>query len=284
MAWNRPSGKSEPIERMTKSFGGKGFRNPLHNHPILISSTVIGIATFCWLVFSSGSTDAVIQGRQDPAKPINATTPARQVATNKANVVSTSVKPVDLPRVKVVKAITNDDGAVVEDFLDEEGKLRRVVRPPRQVWHNAADQLIAMTLAIEPGFEAAPLPRGVTDEEFRRALKTEIVIYNDDTPETRDIKMRVREARKDILEMMDKQGRGFEEILQEYHSEMNANTKAYQDALKGLIEVKKNGTPEDVRKYRTVMNAALQQVGAKELPYDDEISARHRRGKTRKGK
>lgn len=188
-----------------------------------------------------------------------------------------------MPKVKIVKSVTNTDGAVVEDFLDEAGKLRRVVRPPRQVWHNAADQLIAMTLAIQPGVEAPPLPTGVSDDEFRRALKQEIVIYNDDPSETREIKMRVREARKEILDMIDRDGRGFEEILHEYHSEMNANTKSYQQALKGLIEAEKTGTPEDVRKYRTVMNAALQQIGAKELPSDDEIAARRRRGNKQKG-
>ena len=167
------------------------------------------------------------------------------------------------PDYKVLSAETNDNGAVVEKVLLPDGKMRCIVHAPPQVWDNAADQMIAMAISIKEGVEAAPMPTGVTDDEFRRIVQKDIVIKNDDSPEIKELKKKVRETRKEILDIMDETGDSFEQVLQRHHDEMNEDTATRNQALKELAE-------EDVHKYVTVMNAALQQAGIKGLPYDSK--------------
>ncbi|MGN0847809.1 MAG: hypothetical protein ACI4RA_10560, partial [Kiritimatiellia bacterium] len=170
---------------------------------------------------------------------------------------------------RLVRVVTNQTGAVIEDYVTTDGRRKRVVHHPPQVWDNAADQLIAMAVSIAPGVEAPPLPTGVSEEEFRRALKKPITINHDDSESLKEIKRKVRAARSEILDEMERTGRGFEEIIREHREGMNASTQLYREALRGLSEVRRNGTAEDVREYKVKMNEALRQAGAKELPIRD---------------
>ena len=245
---------------------------------IIASMVVAAGGVTAWLVLAlSGEAPAQNEVRLSRSK-IRTVEPVSRpaVASMKRN--AAPVVKVAEPEYKLIRAVTNRDGAVVQDVVMPDGSLKMIVKPPRQVWHNAADQLIAMAISIAPGETAAPLPTGVSDDDFRRALKKDIVIYNDDTPEVKELKQRVRETRNEILEIMNQTHRSFDDILQEHCADMNSNAKAYQDAVKGLAEVRKNGSPEDVKRYVTVMNAALQQVGAKELPYDEDRPMRRGRG------
>ena len=167
---------------------------------------------------------------------------------------------------QIVKTITNSNGAVIQDLIMPDGKTKRIVRPPKPIWDNVADQLIAFAISIEPGVDAPPLPTGVSNDEFRRALKKNIVINPDDPDQVKKIKRRVREARREILEVMDSTGKSFEEVLNDHRSQMNQNSSLYHEALKGLTEIQKYGSPEEISLYVEKSNELLRSQGARELP------------------
>ena len=165
----------------------------------------------------------------------------------------------------VVSTVTNSSSAVIQDLIMPDGKTKRTIKPPRQVWDNAANQLIAFAISMKEGADAAPLPSGVSDAEFIRAMKRDIVIFDDDTKEVKELKRSVREVRKDILKMMVETGKGFEEILNEHRDMVNSNTQFYREALKGASEVAESGTAEDVDEYIERANELLKQRGEKTL-------------------
>ena len=268
MAWNRPS---ENGRANTPGSPRRG-RSPRPTVAVrgLIAGliVVVGAGVGAWALWPEGGTrrDAASTKRSlireaKPAVVSRANAAAPAVATAPA-------KPVEHEYGKLVRSVTNQDGAVTSDYVDGSGIRRRVVTPPRQVWHNAVDQVIAMAISIKEGMTAAPFPYGITDDDFRKALKTEIVIYSDDSDELKDLKRRVRETKKEIARIMEEEGSSFSQIIEDHREQMNANTEMYNNALRGLAETRKNGTAEDVHKYLVIMNAALQQVGVKELSDD----------------
>ena len=275
MGWNgsdRTRGEIRPCTTHKHSSTGDGlwgvpFRRISFTILGLIAAGGIGLGS--WFLFRPGESES--EGWES-AKPLRCAKAKPLAAANvvKAKPIAQRAVPAKSPEGKLAKAVTNKTGTVIEDYTLPDGTTRRVIRPPRQVWDNAADQLIAMAVSIQAGFEAAPMPEGVSDEEFRRALKKPIVINADDSEKLKELKKTVREARNVILDEMTRTGKSFEEIVQTHHADMNAGTRLYHDAVKGLEEVRKTGTPEDVNVYITAMNAVLQQAGAKELTLDTE--------------
>lgn len=175
----------------------------------------------------------------------------------------------------VVSTVTNSSGAIIQDLILPDGKTKRTIKPPRQIWDNAVNQLIAFAVSMEQGTDPAPLPTGVSDAEFIKALEKDITIFNDDTPKVKELKKTVREVRKDILKMMVETGKSFEEILNEHRDMVNSNTQFYREALKGIDEVAESGNTEDIDKYIRHANELLKQRGAKELPHRS-AHGRHR--------
>ena len=285
MAWNRPQADSQTKDSLRRA---GAVRTTVAVRGAIAGGLVVAAVggVLGWFALRGGDGHPAPGGTKGHGlireqKPAGA---PRATGVNTSGVNAVGLAQPKKPDYKVMRAVTNANGAVTEDVVLPDGTTKKIVKPPRPVFDNAVDQLIAMTISIQPGMEAAPFPTGVSDDDFRRALKKDVIIYNDDPDHIKELKLRVRETRNEILDIMSKTHKGFEEILQEHRADMNFGTKAYQDAAKGLAEVRKNGTEADVRKYVTVMNAALQQVGAKELPYDDERPVSRGRGNNlRKG-
>ena len=229
---------------------------------------IVSILVTYLSLYNKDNNREVIQDDAKPAKK-NADTPPKRVElprNSETNVVKKLPTPPKIAEPKIIKTVTNSNGAVIQDVITPDGKLERIVKPPKQVWNNAADQLIAFALSIEPGVEAPPLPSGITNDEFRRALKKDIVINSDDSERVKEIKRRVRDTRREILAVMDETGKSFEQVLNEHRAQMNQNSLLYHEALKGLKEVKQNGTPEEVAQYIEKSNELLRSQGARELP------------------
>lgn len=229
---------------------------------------IVSILVTYLSLYNKDNNREVIQDEAKPAKK-NADTPPKMVElprNSETNVVKKLPTPPKILEPKIVKTVTNSNGAVIQDVITPDGKLERIVKPPKQVWNNAVDQLIAFALSIEPGVEAPPLPSGITNDEFRRALKKDIVINSDDSERVKEIKRRVHDTRREILAVMDETGKSFEQVLNEHRARMNQNSSLYHEALKGLKEVKQNGTPEEVAQYIEKSNELLRSQGARELP------------------
>lgn len=182
------------------------------------------------------------------------------------------------PQRRLVRAETNETGAVIEDFALPDGTEVRRVTPPKPVWDNAADQLVAMAISIESGVEAPPLPAGVGDEEFLRALRKPIVVNADDPAELQRLKRRVRDARDEILKAMAQTGKSFEEVLNDHRSAMNDGTALWREAQQGYRSARDAATEEERAEYVRKVNAVLEARGARPLA----TGARRRGGNGRK--
>ena len=102
---------------------------------------------------------------------------------------------------------------VIETIYTKDGKSHKYyhdTHPP--VFEHSTDQILALATADAPG-GAPPLPMVSNFEaEFARSLKTEIVISDEDPPAIREMKERVKAARKEMLELM-AEGMKAEDVL-----------------------------------------------------------------------
>lgn len=269
MAW---IGSGKVVEQASSSFKKKESSNLTRRLRVVLAILLpIVICIVAGYFYFCNSKDKVQKPAENPQKPKitkRDTKPSakvelpKKVASNSVAKIETT-KPAE-PEILSVK--TNANGSIVTRLKMPDGSTRRSIKSPPPIWDNAADQLIAFTLSIEPGVEAPPLPSGITNDEFRRALKKDIIIKPDDSEKVKEIKRRVREARQEILEIIDSTSKSFEEVLNDYRSQMNQNSALYHEAVKGLKEVKQNGTPKDVAHYIEKSNELLRSQGAKELP------------------
>ncbi len=271
MSWNGSGGVSAPTKKKTEK---KQF--PVRTFSVAIV-ILLGIGAWWSLVEKNGAVKITQFVRDNRIKEVKADIVEAQESQaqeemNTPQIIVKSTEPT------LLKSVTNKTGAVIEDFRLPDGSIKRKVTPPKQVWDNAANQVIAMALAIEPGVEAPPLPAGISDKEFLDALKKDIAFNEDDTAEIRDLKRRVRDTRNEIFSIMEETGKSFMEVLQEHREMMNQNTELYHAALKDLKELEQDGAnDEELDSYREVVNGMLIEQGGKELPSKDELQNRPRR-------
>ncbi len=192
-----------------------------------------------------------------PSKP-------RPVSPSRAQTNGRQTKPQD-GQLRLAQAETNAMGYVIEDFVLPDGSEMRRITPPKPVWDNAADQLIAMAVSIEPGVEAPPLPVGVSDREFLQALKKPIIINSSDSAELQRLKRQVRDARNEILEVMAKTGKTFEDVLNEHRDAMNEGTALWRTAQETYKSVRETATKEELDEYTAKVNAYLEECGVRPL-------------------
>lgn len=188
----------------------------------------------------------------------------RLASTPRAQSNGQQVKPQD-SQPRLAQSETNAMGYVIEDFILPDGAEMRRITPPKPVWDNSVDQLIAMAVSIEPGVEAPPLPAGVSDREFMKALKNPIIINSSDSSELQRLKRKVRDARNEILEVMAKTGKTFEEVLNEHRDAMNEGTALWRMAQEAFKSVRETATKEELDEYTAKVNAYLEERGARPL-------------------
>ena len=135
---------------------------------------------------------------------------------------------------------------------------------PPPVFSNASDQVIAMALSpSEGGIPPIPLTPDM-EKAFLKSLETEIVILDTDDDKVKAMKQAVIETRAEIKRLMD-QGQTFAQIIREHQHLANENAKLRMDALIELKRIRDSGDIEGAMQYRKAINAALAQMGIKEL-------------------
>ena len=269
MGWN---GSDKVAERAASSFKKK--ESPKSTRKLRVVLAILLPIVICliagYFIFSKADDNAAKSniGQEKSKVTKRYIKPSAKVELPKtiASNSVTKVEPHKVTEPVVLSVKTNANGSVVTRLKMPDGSTRRSIKSPPPIWDNAADQLIAFAISIEPGVEAPPLPSGITNDEFRRALKKDIVIKPDDSEQVKDIKRRVRETRREILETMEATGKSFEQVLNEHRAQMNQNSALYHEAVKGLKEVEQNGTPEEVAEYIEKSNELLRSQGARELP------------------
>lgn len=164
-------------------------------------------------------------------------------------------------------AVTNANGTVVEKIRTADGKSHRVTTPPKCVFDNASDQLIAMAIhGANGGVGMPPLPMGNSvEEDFKRSLASPIEIRDDDSDEVQLIKLDVMAVR-DVLKERIAQGVTVRQALEEHQDEVNHIASYNTEALTMLREIREKEGPEAAKEFLKTVNKNLKEMGIKEIP------------------
>ena len=236
---------------------------------IVAGLVVVALAAVCVVVFMGKGEKPVEKVEKKPTK-IKEVTPAKAskpvIATVAAEVKPTVNLPPEKQIVEMISSKTNEDGLVVERYRTADGKTHSRQIPPKPMFETCTDQAIAMALIGEAsGHSMPPIPvSSNADEEFRKSLEKDIVIDDADSDETRRIKLAVKGARENILEMMNN-GMKFAEIIQDHQKEVNDNVSIRNGVIKDVKQFLAEGDREAAEKYLFKVNIALQQMGIEEV-------------------
>ena len=164
-------------------------------------------------------------------------------------------------------AITNRAGAIIEKLTLADGTRADVVHPPRSIFHNASDQVLAMVLSVKPGQPIPPLPAlGSLDEDFAKSLLEPIVVDDGDSDSDREMKLAVKEARAYIASAI-KEGRSVQSCIGEYVSMLNRASDSHQMAVNEIKRLRDAGASrEEIEEFRGRINEFLREKDIPELP------------------
>lgn len=277
------------IHAVSVSEGGgppKGSPPGRTRRPLLCAVTaaclVAAVAVFLLMRDSRDGSDAaaahirhrrIADAKPTPAaRPVAAESPAGVVAApGKA---PASIEKVDLFNgVPVVQrsAVTNNDGTVVERIHTSDGKSHRVTTPPKRVFDNASDQLIAMAISgAGSGVGMPPLPLSESVEaDFRKSLEKPIEILDSDSDDVKLMKLDVMAVREELRELVS-QGKTVREALSEHQTQVNRIAAYHQEALKMIREVRERDGAEAANEFLKTINEKLKAEGSPAIPSQAE--------------
>ena len=166
--------------------------------------------------------------------------------------------------------ITNKSGAVIEKLVLSDGTTMSKVEPPKPVFENAAEQVIALAISTPPGASMPPLPdlTGL-EEDFVKSLERPIVINEDDSEEVQKLKERVAETKAYLAEEV-KKGGNIVDILREHQEEMSRIEAAQLTAVREMQAIRAEKGDEAAAEYVKRKNGEFRKDGIPELPVPGE--------------
>ena len=196
---------------------------------------------------------AVLKARENPANVSAADKFPKRIEMG-VEVVSSSAR-------------TNQSGAVIEKLRLADGRVIEKVTPPKPIFGNPSDQMIAVALSATPGQAVAPFPDlGSIDDDFKKSLSIPIRIEEGDSEETKELKLKVKEARAYIAAEIG-QGKTAKQCLYEYREEMQRIADSHQMAINQIATMKKEGSSAaEISEFRTRINEYFREKGIAELP------------------
>lgn len=274
MSWNQPKWGAKPTVR--RSSRGRGLLR------VAVALLCIVAAVTVYLAWTGG--EDARDGEASPAQGIRTAAVRPRTAKDRKTKVKTTVSdrakealPPHAPAVpekrlyrgvEVVSASckTNLDGAVAERLRLADGRLVKAVRLPEPVFRRPSDQLIAMALSAEPGVAVPPLPIGPdVERSFLDSLSEPIVVLDSDTPEVRELKARVLEARTQIEEII-RNGGSFREALEEHVRASGRMADRRAEVARMAQEVRAEGGEAEAKVFTERANAMLEADGVPPIP------------------
>ena len=284
MSWNQPKWGTKPTVR--RASRGRGLLR------VAVVLLCLAAAVTVYLAWTGGE-----DAREDEVSPTQGIrtvavrprtmkdrkTKAKPTASDRSRKPLPSHVPVAPEKrlyrgVEVVSASckTNRDGAVVERLRLADGRLVKAVRLPEPVFRRPSDQLIAMALSAEPGVAVPPLPIGPDAERsFQDSLSEPIMVLDSDTPEVRELKERVLEARTQIEEII-RNGGSFREALEEHVRASGRIADRRAEVARMAQEVRAEGGEAEAKVFTERANAMLEVDGVPPIPVPGK--GRPRRG------
>lgn len=173
--------------------------------------------------------------------------------------------------VEVVKyaASTNNSGAVIEKLTLADGRKISKIHPPKPVFENPADQIIALAVSVKPGESMPPFPNlsGI-DEDFAKSLLSPIKINDDDPDDTKELKAKVIEAKAYLIDDI-KNGGSVLDALLTHQKEMEKIADGRLMAIQEMQKIQAEGDAEMARDFAIQVNESFKARGIPEIPVPD---------------
>lgn len=173
---------------------------------------------------------------------------------------------------------TKGSDSAVDNSADKEepggegvdpNRVGRLVKPPvrKKLFKHVCDSQIGRVLAIKPGglvLGKLNYHRNHFVENFKKSLEDpEPVVFSDeDTPEERELKEAVIEARAELKAALER-GEDIAEIMQETENELHEMQQYRMEMRKQLIQYQKEeaNTVEDLEDFNAAVNQMLSEKG-----------------------
>ena len=176
-----------------------------------------------------------------------------------------------------VEAATNSTGVVESLYTLADGSRKRVVMLQSKdtlVFDNDFDNMLGLIGTTPLDQKLPPLPDlGDIEEQFRKAMKSPIVIRDGDSEQAKKMKEAARDLRLEITDLM-REGYTLTQILSEYESLRDRNVKERHAFQAELNELYRSGDIEGARDYLEKANAKLEEFGIIPLTMPGEGSKR----------
>lgn len=176
-----------------------------------------------------------------------------------------------------VEASTNSTGVVESMYTLADGSKKKVVMLQSKdtlVFDNDFDNMLGLIGTTPLDQKLPPMPDlGDMEEQFKKAMKSPIVIREDDTEQAKKMKEAARNLRLEINDLM-REGYTLTQILSEYESLRERNVKERHTFQAELNEIYNSGDIEGARDYLEKANAKLEEFGIIPLTMPGEGSKR----------
>ncbi len=176
-----------------------------------------------------------------------------------------------------VEASTNSTGVVESMYTLADGSKKKVVMLQSKdtlVFDNDFDNMLGLIGTTPLDQKLPPMPDlGDMEEQFKKAMKSPIVIREEDSEQAKKMKEAARNLRLEISDLM-REGYTLTQILSEYESLRDRNVKERHTFQAELNEIYNSGDIEGARDYLEKANEKLEEFGIIPLTMPGEGSKR----------
>ena len=283
MAWNgsdkspqtNATAKSAPKAAQSKT--GKQLWKPIVVG--LFAVVVIGVIVY---VFIDRTDNRVEEPKVDKPTKTKTTTAPRKPSmptvekTQEPNAEVLGKTPTGEEYV-AVEASTNSTGVVESLYTLADGSKKKVVMLQSKdtlVFDNDFDNMLGLIGTTPLDQKLPPMPDlGDMEEQFKKAMKSPIVIREEDSEQAKKMKEAARNLRLEINDLM-REGYTLTQILSEYESLRERNVKERHTFQAELNEIYNSGDIEGARDYLEKANEKLEEFGIIPLTMPGEGSKR----------
>ena len=249
----------------------KSVRRHRVSMPLAMAAFVVLCSvSLCWFLAPSGNApkaDDVTARRKPSALPLQPPPPKSPPVMAAEDPTSAAPKRME-GGVEVVSSTTttNASGAIIEKLVLADGKKMMKVHPPKPIFDNACDQVIAMMLSVKPGQSMPPLPMldKSLEQDFLDSIASPIVISEDDPDEVRNIKAQVKEAKAYLVEEI-KRGGSLLEAIREHQAEMERIADSHLMAMQEMQKIRAECGEEAALEFIERVNESFRARGIAEI-------------------
>jgi len=198
--------------------------------------------------------------KEGKLQPIKAASPSPDILPS----------PVATPDIKEEESKKEHRPVTEEDMVNPVNTNRniRVVKlkpQPKRIFRHTSEELIAGLLDTMPGdMVIGDIPYWKFENDFVSAAIDKVEINDDDTEEERELKIAVEETKKEIREIMAREGKSFADIMTEARQEQQSLAQYRFDIEDELRKIRKSGEydADEYDQFVDAINRMLENKGA----------------------